>query len=435
MGENGAGKSTLLRVIAGALRPTGGEIRIGEGVRLAWVPQEADLPANLTAADWIFLARELRTVIGWLRRRAMARASASVLRRLDCRVAPGERLGSLTGPQRKQVQLCRAFQDEPDVLLLDEPTAVLGEAETRRLFSALRERKERGAAALYVSHRLEEVLAIADRVTVLRDGRWISTDEVGAVDVPTLVRRMVGRDVGSRRRARRQLGEPLLRLTNAACAAVRGVSFTVRRGEIVGLAGLVGAGRSEILEVIAGLRPVASGTIERHAIPVLVPEDRITKGLVQALRLRENLFLPAEQWLLQRSDERKKTARWIEALGIRTAGVDAAISSLSGGNQQKTLIARGLRHHPELFLLDEPTAGIDVGAKAEIHQLIYELAEKGTGILMTSSDLPELLMLCDTIIALCGGKVVAQLDARDTSEPELAALITGADVKGLGCGA
>ena len=426
VGENGAGKSTLLRVLADAVRPAKGTLQRRGGTRLDWVPQETVLPADLTAAAWIFLGREIRGAFGTLQERAMQRDAATALQAVGCNATPTARLGTLAVTQRKQVQLARALHAAPDVLLLDEPTAVLGDAETAALFVQIRALRQRGTGVLYVSHRLDEVLAIADRVTVLRDGQRVSTDTVDAVDVAALVRRMVGRDVQRHWNAERSPGDVLLRLDDVATAHVRGLSLSVRRGEVMGLAGLVGAGRSEILEAIAGLRPVHGGRVDCAAPPVFVPEDRGSKGLVSTLRLRENLFLPADGWLLRHARERRDARAWIERLGIRASGTEAAIDALSGGNQQKLLLARALRHAPQLLLLDEPTASVDVGAKAEIHDLIAQLAARGTAVLLASSDLPELLGLCDRIVALRGGATVGTLAVADASEQRLAALITGA---------
>jgi len=427
VGENGAGKSTLLRVLAGVLSPHSGTVETAAPVRLAWVPQEPTLPPDLTAEEWIFLGREICGPFGWLRRSAMHAGAAAVLHSVGSDVSPQTRLGSLPWPQRKQVQLARAVSMTPDVLLLDEPTAVLGDAETRELFRVVAEIKQRGAAILYVSHRLDEVLAIADRVTVLRDGRRVSSDAVGVIDTQILVARMVGRDVQMRERDSVPPGGLALRVIDLAAAHVDGISFTAHQREIVGLAGLVGAGRSEVLEAIAGLLPLRSGRVACTVRPVLVPEDRGSKGLIPTFGLRDNLFLPAEQWRLFPASERRIAESWIERLAIRAAGTEAPIASLSGGNQQKLLLARALRQQPQLLLLDEPTAGIDVGAKAEIHDLIRRLAAEGTAIVLASSDLSELLMLCDRILALRAGQVVGSLDAAAASERRLAALITGAE--------
>jgi rhamnose transport system ATP-binding protein len=424
VGENGAGKSTLLRAIAGIVRPCAGQI--ARGAALAWVPQETLLPPDLTAAEWIFLGDELCGPLGWLRRAKMRDAATETLRTLGADIGSDAACGTLSAPQRKLVQLARALRMQPDVLLLDEPTAVLGDAETRQLFRAVRDLKARGAAVLYVSHRLDEVLAIADRVTVLRDGRWVSTDPVGTIDTAMLVHRMVGRDIAARTRADRTPGEPVLQVSDLATAHVHCLSLTVRRGEVVGLAGLVGAGRSETLEAIAGVRRVTSGQVECATPPALVPEDRARNGLVPTLTVRENVFLPADRTWLRRRDERLTLARWMNRLRIHARSTEAAIDSLSGGNQQKLLLVRALRHQPQLLLLDEPTAGVDVGAKAEIHELIRQLTASGAGILLASSDLPELLLLCDRIVALRDGCAVGEVAAADASEPRLAGLITGA---------
>jgi ABC-type sugar transport system ATPase subunit len=436
VGENGAGKSTLLRVLAGAEAPLAGEVARAAGARVAWVPQEALLPADLDATAWIFLAGELRGRLGLLRGAAMRAAAAAALRAVGCHAAPTARLGDLTASQRKQVQLARALRDRLDLLLLDEPTAVLGAAETERLFGAVRELARGGAGIVYVSHRLDEVLGLADRITVLRDGRRVATHAVADVDIHALVRNMVGRDVGS---AALRGGEPtagfragapppaqLLHLHDLTVGHVRNLSLTVHAGEIVGLAGLVGSGRSAVLEGLAGLRPRRAATLRCAAPPVFLPEDRLRKGLVPTLCLRENLFLPADGWRLRAGVERLRTVEWIERLAIRSNGSEAAIDSLSGGNQQKLLLARALRHRPRLLLLDEPTAGVDVGAKAEIHAAILQLAAAGTAVLVASSDLPELLALCDRIAVLYRGTCAGVVDVADTSEERIAALMTGA---------
>ena len=435
VGENGAGKSTLLRVLAGVEGPRRGRCTVGRGVQVAWVPQEAVLPADLDAAAWIFLGSEQR---GWhrlLRRGAMRAAAAEGLRAIGCHADPGARLGALTASQRKQVQLARALRGAVDLLLLDEPTAVLSAADAAYLFAAVRDLAARGAGIVYVSHRLDEVLGLADRVTVLRDGRHVGTHAAGSIGVDDLVRAMVGRTRGARENleggAPSPPGEgggrePLLRVRDLAVGHVRGLSLALHAGEILGLAGLVGSGRSAVLEGLAGLRPLHGGAVERRTTCVLVPEDRLRNGLVPTLCLRENLFLPADRWRLRPAAERLESIEWIERLAIRTTSSEAPIASLSGGNQQKLLLARALRHRPRLLLLDDPTAGVDVGAKAEIHAAIRALARSGTGVLLASSDLPELLALCDRIAILYRGACAGIVDVARTTEEAVAALMTGA---------
>jgi ABC-type sugar transport system ATPase subunit len=435
VGENGAGKSTLLRVLAAAEAPQAGAVAVDPGMRVAWVPQESLLPADLDVTAWIFLAAELRGGLGFLRATAMRAAAAEALSAVGCHAAPTARLGDLTASPRKQVQLARALRGGIDVLLLDEPTAVLGAAETGRLFSAVRTLAAGGAGIVYVSHRLDEVLGLADRITVLRDGRRIATHAATDVDDQQLVRDMVGRELGqsgasaggATDAAARQT--PVLSLDGFAVGHVRDLSLTVHAGEIVGLAGLVGSGRSAVLEGVAGLRPRRAGTLRCAAAPVFLPEDRLRKGLVPTLCLRENLFLPADAWRVRPGVERLRTVEWIERLAIRSSGSEAAVAALSGGNQQKLLLARALRHAPRLLLLDEPTAGVDVGAKAEIHAAVLRLAADGAAVLIASSELPELLALCDRIAVLYRGACAGVVDVADTSEERIAALMTGAAVQ------
>jgi ABC-type sugar transport system ATPase subunit len=434
VGENGAGKSTLLRVLAGAEVPDAGHYTLAAGARMAWVPQEAVLPADLDAAAWIFLGDEQRGPLRLLRRRAMRAAAGEALRAIGCHADPRARVGSLTASQRKQVQLARALRRDADVLLLDEPTAVLGAGDAGQLFTAMRRLAARGSAIVYVSHRLQEVLGLADRVTVLRDGRRVATHAADKVSVADLVRDMVGgrgaaADNGGARRAARAPradAPPVLRVHDLAVGHVRGVSLALHAGEILGVAGLVGSGRSAVLEGLARLRRLRSGTVAATTAPILVPEDRLRNGLVSALCLRENLFLPAPGWWLRARAERLQSVEWIERLAIRTSGSEAAVASLSGGNQQKLLLARALRHRPALLLLDEPTAGVDVGAKAEIHAAISELAAAGSAVLLASSDLPELFALCDRIVVLYRGTCAGIVTVSETSEEEVAALLTGA---------
>ncbi len=424
VGENGAGKSTLLRLLAGVERPLRGVVERRAAV--AWVPQEPELPPDATAGEWIFLAAELRGRLGWLRRDAMCAQAAAALATLGARVAPDARCGTLPASQRKQVQLARALRAAAPILLLDEPTAVLGAGDAARLFAVIRAARAAGSGVVYVSHRLDEVLALADRVTVLRDGRRVATAPAAALDAGRLVALMVGRELPPRTAsAAAAPGDLALRVEALRGDSLRDVSLAVRTGEIVGLAGLLGAGRSAVLETIAGLRPRRAGRITTHAPPVLLAEDRARTGLVPTFGVREHIFLPAPRGVVRRRAERQATRDWMARLAIRAAGPEAPITSLSGGNQQKTLLARALRRAPRLLLLDEPTAGVDVGAKADLHAQIRALAAQRTAILLASSDLPELLQLCDRVLALYQGRVVGSFDPRVCGEAEIAAAITG----------
>jgi ABC-type sugar transport system ATPase subunit len=423
VGENGAGKSTLLRVLAGALRPDAGRVTRAPAVRVAWVAQEPDLPPDATAIDWIFLAEELRGRLGWLHTAAMRDVAGAALAAVGASIDPTSRLGDLSASQRKQVQVARAVRQQAEVWLCDEPTAVLGAAEGERLFAVARAVAQRGGAVVWVSHRLDEVLALADRVTVLRDGRRVAEGPASDLDAAALVRHMVGRELASTARRRAEPGEVALQVRTLSAGCVRDVSFEVRAGEIVGLAGLMGSGRSTVLETLAGVHRARSAAAP-PPVAVLLPEDRTRKGLIPTLSVRENIHLPATA-MLDAAAERRATAAWIERLGLRTPGVDAPIGALSGGNQQKVLLARALRQAPRLLLLDEPTAGVDVAAKVDIHDQIRALAAGGAAVLLASSDLPELLTLCDRILALYGGRLTGEFDAMTVDEQTLGAAITG----------
>src|SRR5262249_45029368 len=303
VGENGAGKSTLLRVLAGAELPGAGHYTLAPGARIGWAPQEPVLPADLDATAWIFLGDEERGRLRLLRRQSMRIAAAEALRSIGCHAEPYARVGALTASQRKQVQLARALRGAVDLLLLDEPTAVLGAGDAARLFDVMRDLAQRGCGVVYVSHRLQEVLGLADRVTVLRDGRRVATHAAAAVGVDDLVRDMVG-GRGTVARARSAAGAPgprapshdsgaaMLRVRDLAVGHVRGLSLTLRGGEVLGVAGLVGSGRSAVLEGLAGLRPLRGGVVERTAGPVLVPQGRPRDGLGGALGGRGKLFFP-----------------------------------------------------------------------------------------------------------------------------------------------
>jgi ABC-type sugar transport system ATPase subunit len=349
------------------------------------------------------------------------------LARIGCGAPATARVGDLSLPVRKQVQLARAFHSAADVLLLDEPTAVLGAEASDKLFLAIRRARDRGAAVVYVSHQIEEVLRIADTVTVLRDGEHVSTDPAETVDAETLVTRMVGRPVASLGRRLAGAGRVLLRLRDLHAPGVRGVTFDVAAGEVVGLAGLVGAGRSELLATIAGLLARTAGVLEVRGPLAFVPEDRARNGLIPTLSLRENIFLPAPKRWLQTRREQVECERWIGRLHVRARGPEALPDSLSGGNQQKVLLARALRRAPKVLLLDEPTAGVDVGAKADIHRIVQEQTAAGAAVVIASSELPELLALCDRIVALRYGRPVATVSGDQATESHLAALITGAE--------
>lgn len=435
-GENGAGKSTLNKLLSGSISPDSGSIRLGdevvpasvrdaESMGIAFVHQESIAFPDLDAVDNIFLLREVGPF--WLDKARMRREAIEVLRSLGEEFPVDVPLARLSLAQRQIVGIARALVLQCRVLILDEPTGSLSARESKALFAAIRMLRERGVAILFVSHRLDEVFELADRVTVLRDGRHVITAPAADLDHAELIRLMVGRDVHAQAPDPAKVGEPLLVLED-----LNGVSLTVSRGEVVTLAGLVGAGRSELVRALFGVDPPVSGRalIDGKSAPVLdpkgvislgvafVPEDRQHEGLHLPMSLRENIAMVStmdRRWTSHAS-ERAQASACIDELGIRTSGVEESAHSLSGGNQQKVVLAKWLATKPRLLILDEPTRGVDVGAKAEIHALVRELAKQGSAVLVISSDLPEVLALSDRIVVLRQGKAAGELSAADATQ-------------------
>jgi len=442
LGQNGAGKSTLIKVLAGAHAPTDGEIRWrGEPLRLAdpvaaltagiaTMYQELDVVDGLTVAENLFLGHELSTG-GVIRRREVRRRTRDVLARLGHgEISPDTEVGRLSAAGKQVVSMARALSHDARLIIMDEPSAVLDSEEVENLFRVVRELTASGVAVLYISHRLEEIRQIGDRITVLKDGRTVATD-LPVAEVPTadLIRLMTGRAVEGAFPARRPVpatAEELLVVDGLALDGVfADVSFSVRAGEVVGLAGLVGAGRSEVLETVYGARRATAGSVtvggERlrpgsvaaavSAGVGLAPEERKSQGLLLAEPVYRNITLTsfsriARGGLLDERAERAAAAEQITALELRPSDPDRAIGTLSGGNQQKAMLARWLVHGCRVLLLDEPTRGVDVGARAEIYALTTRLAASGAAVVVVSSEIPEVLGLADRVLVLSEGRVV-----------------------------
>ena len=446
VGENGAGKSTLMKVLSGVLRPDGGAITVQDrpvtlngvadarGCGIVMVYQELALVPSLTVAENLFLG-DLHGIVryGPLRRRA-----AQLMTDIGLDIDPGREVGVLSIGEQQLVEIAGALARKGRILVLDEPTAALSAAETDRLFALIERVRREGVGVVYISHRLEEVFRIADRVTVLRDGELVGTRSVPELAPGDVVRMMVGRDVRQYQRARQEDGAGVLGTFRFSADGLEAHEIALRRGEIVGLAGVVGSGRSRVAETLFGLggagawndQPIRS---PREAIRrgiMLVPADRKTQGLVLELAIRNNLSLAtlakiSRLGVLDFRSEDAQARGWIERLSVRPPQPAKPVVELSGGNQQKIVIGKALAIEPKVLLLDEPTRGVDVGARAEIYDVIAELSGEGIGVLLSSSDTEELIGLADRILVFREGRVTAELAAPFRNE-ELVAHVTGA---------
>ncbi|HWE88943.1 MAG TPA: sugar ABC transporter ATP-binding protein [Pseudonocardiaceae bacterium] len=456
LGENGAGKSTLMNILAGVHADYEGGIEIdGQPVfihspkdaarhGIAMIHQELNLVPELSIADNVFLGREPRTPRGTIDRGVMRARTAELLGQLGLRVPPRTLVRDCGIAERQLVEVAKALNLNLRLLVMDEPTSALADSEVHRLFAVIRELTARGVGVIYISHRLAELAEIADSVTVLRDGGYVGERAMAETTAAELVAMMVGRPLGElfpRAPEQRSTGPVWLAVRGLATTpkpgsgvrALRGLDFQVRSGEIVGLAGLMGAGRTEVLEAIYGACGAVDGELTlggRHYRPsrprrairrgvALVAEDRKAKSLVLDNTVRFNTTLVAldryvRPWrTVDRRAERLAVAAKIGELRVKTPSQTALVRNLSGGNQQKVVLAKCLLAGPSLLLLDEPTRGIDVGAKAEIHALMNSLAEQGTAIVVVSSELPELIGMCDRILVLCEGRLTGEFH-RDT---------------------
>jgi rhamnose transport system ATP-binding protein len=475
-GENGAGKSTLIRILGGMLAPDAGNVRVdgaalppasvraAEAHGIVVIHQEPLAFPDLSAEDSIFVGHEPARLRGlWLDRAAIRRQTSELLDRLGERFDPSRRVGDLPLAQRQMVAIARALSRHCRYLILDEPTAALSAREAGVLLDLVRRLSAEGVGVVYVSHRLEEVLELTTRVSVLRDGRLIDTRPTAELSRVELIRLMVGREIPEMTQpagpADQKPGvpdEPVLALRDLSMpGAVRDISLAVNAGEIVGLAGLVGAGRSELARAVAGVersshgsvlvsgRPLRGGSV-RAAIDagvVLVPEDRRLQGLVLPLPVSANMTLAVLRRLSRlgftsSARERPLVQRFISELGIRTPHADAPAATLSGGNQQKALLGKWLAARPRVLLLDEPTRGVDVGAKREIYAHIRRLAAQGLAVLLISSDLPEILALSDRVLVMRAGTIAGELPrAAATEEAVLALAVPDAAAQASGSAA
>jgi ABC-type sugar transport system ATPase subunit len=464
VGENGAGKSTLMKILCGAYHKDSGRIYINgketeienphhaQEQSIAIIYQEFNLTPHQSAATNIFLSREPRQkgigrFFNIVDRRRMEREAQLHLDRVGARVSPSALIQDLSVAEQQMVEVAKALAVNARIIIMDEPTSALGEDEVETLFDIIRTLKEQGIAIIFITHRLEEVLRIADRVVVLRDGRQIGSLPISEATAEEIIRLMVGRElmVDMFHKEKASIGEPLLEVKGlCGSGVVKDVNFTLYAGEILGFAGLVGAGRTEAARLLFGADRKEAGEIYVIGKPVninspnqavkaglaLVPEDRALQGLVLDMQVQENIALPtllahAKAGIVNRTSLQQTAAEFVGKLAIRTPSLQQKAEYLSGGNQQKVVLAKWLASNPKVFIMDEPTRGIDVGAKAEVHALMSQLTQRGMGIIMISSELPEILGMSDRILVMAEGRVVAILDRSEATQEKIMAYASG----------
>jgi len=461
IGENGAGKSTLVKIIAGLYHRDSGDFRLrgesvdfsstsqSKGAGIAVIYQEPTLFPDLSVTENIFMGRQPTNGIGRIDRRAMRQEAQQIFSRLGVSLDPERITEGLSIADQQIIEIAKAISLDASVLIMDEPTAALSGVEVERLFAVARSLRDEGRALLFISHRFDEVFALCDTVTVMRDGSYIDTIPIADTTVDELVRQMVGRDVTELfPKLPSTVGDVVLEVEALTRAGVfRDIAFSVRSGEIVGLAGLVGAGRSEVARAVFGVDVYDSGTVRLHGAPLpkgnpriatsrglaLVPEDRRKQGLVLDESVTRNVTLAirsklARFGLLWGGPENRAAQVWASRLEVKTSALDAEAGTLSGGNQQKVVLGKWLATEPTVLIVDEPTRGIDVGTKAEVHRLLSELAQQGLAIIMISSELPEVLGMADRVLVMREGRLTGEF-TREEATPEAVMFAATADAE------
>ena len=462
VGENGAGKSTLMKILSGAYQRDAGEILVDglpvdaagpqDMIRrgVAVIYQEPSLAPHLSVAENIYMGRLPTTSRGLVDQRRLTEDTLVVAERLGLQLDPRVKVGSLSVARRQMVEIAKALSRDARLIVLDEPSAVLADAELDGLFRVMRRLTEKGVAFVYISHRLNEVFRITDRVVVMKDGRVVTSEPTASVTPDRLVRLMVGREIdriyGVRETERPAADVPILAVRGLTRHGVfRDIDLTVAPGEIVGIAGLAGAGRTEVLRAIHGADPIDAGVIEVAGVPVriaspraaialgigLLTEDRKADGLLLGQSVATNVTISriedvAPRGVIDGRSERKTVKEHIARLSIRTPGPSTLVRNLSGGNQQKVIFAKWLHARCRILLIDEPTRGVDVGAKREIYALLRDLAARGVGIVMVSSELPEVIGMSDRVLVMREGRITATIDASEATEERIMAHATRA---------
>jgi len=454
LGENGAGKSTLIKILAGNYIKDSGDIYVdgqkfeikgpaeatASGIRVIY--QELNTLNNLTVAENIFVGEQIvkgpfRTV-DW---KAMTKKAVELLDSLNVKLDPNAIIGDLTVSEKQIVEIAKAISKEAKILVMDEPTAALSAEETQSLFKIIGTLKARGVSIIYISHRLKEIFEITDRVTVLRDGKKVDTTNTKDTTANRLVELMVGRDIKEMYPKRKvPIGDVIMQVEDLSAEGFSGISFELKKGEILGIFGLLGSGRTSLVKALFGANKIKSGSIKINGRQVslkspnaarnekigLVPLDRKAEGLALIMGVKQNITLAniediGKSFLISKATERNKAQNWVKEVGIKTPTLEQEVNSLSGGNQQKVVLAKWLESGSQIIILNEPTRGIDVGAKIEIYKLMQDLCERGSSVIMISSELPEIMSIADRIIVMSKGRFTGQYQTEDATEEGLLA--------------
>ena len=460
MGENGAGKSTLMKILSGIHHKDSGHIRVdgeehtfktikdSERCGIHVIHQELNILPDLSVAENLFLGKELTYGFGIMKRAEMRRQAHDLLCKLGLDIDPKTRAGDLSVGKQQLVEIAKAIASDAKYIVMDEPTAALTDREIQTLFETVRELKNKGISFVYISHRMEEIFAICDRITILRDGQYAGVRDIPKTSFDEIVAMMVGRELGERFPERQHcIGDTKLSVDNLCANHVfENVSFELRKGEVLVLAGLMGAGRTEVAQTLFGARKANSGsiTIDGQAVKIhnpiqamqhkigFVTEDRKTEGLLLDFSIQDNIMLTnfdktCRMGITQPTSENQFVQKFIDQLAIRTTNAHLPVKSLSGGNQQKVVLAKWLGTEPDILILDEPTRGVDIGAKKEIYTIINQLAEAGVAILMISSELPEVIGMADRVLVMHEGRITGEVNKSNMTQENIMHYATGGE--------
>lgn len=461
MGENGAGKSTLMKILTGVYTKDAGTIHVdgrevnyknlqeAEKAGIVFIHQELNVLYDLTVEENLFIGKEIKGKFGFCNQKAMRKKAEEALGRLGVHISPAEVMSNLSVGQQQMIEICKALMVDAKVIIMDEPTAALTQSETLVLFDVIRSLKKQGISIVYISHRMEEIFELCDRISVLRDGTYIGTKNIPETNMNEIVKMMIGREIGERYPVRNcKIGDTVLKVKDLTSSGVfHNVSFEVKAGEVLGVSGLMGAGRTEIMQAIFGNLHCDSGSIEINGKEVyikspiqamkcgigFITEDRKVEGLMLEESIEKNIALAnlprvSNHHVMDRKKEDDLVKKGIEELHIKCFGPDHECNNLSGGNQQKVVFAKWIYTDPKILILDEPTRGVDIGAKKEIYTIINELAAKGVAIIMVSSELPEVLGMSDRIMVVREGEVRGIIGREEANQENIMTLATGGTI-------